>query len=58
MFGKLANISNSLFFQLNPMKLQWLQMQSKKTKLQSSTFSLPYSVQLKISSKIVVRFNW
>ena len=27
-------------------------MQSKKTKLQSSTFSLPYSVQLKISSKI------
>ena len=58
MFGKLASTSNSLFFQLNPIKLQWLQMQSKKTKLQSSTFSLPYSVQLKISSKIVVRFNW
>ena len=37
-------------------------MQSKKTIVQSSTFSLPYGVQLMISSKKkkkkFFRFNW
>jgi len=33
-------------------------MQYKKTTVQFSTFSLPYGVQLIISSKNFVRFNW
>ena len=40
------------------MKLQLLQMQFKKTTMQCSTFSLPCGVQLIISLKIFVRFNW
>ena len=33
-------------------------MQYKKITMQSSTFSLPCSVQLIISLKIFIRFNW
>ena len=45
-FGKWEKTFNSLLFLLNPMKLQWLQIQSKKTIMQSSTLSLPCGVQL------------
>ena len=58
MFGKWANTSNLLIFQLNLMKLQLLQMQFKKKTMQSSTFSFPCGIQLIISLKIFVRFNW
>ena len=40
------------------MKLQLLQMQFKKKTMQSSTFSFPCGIQLIISLKIFVRFNW
>ena len=53
MFGKLANTSNSLLFKLNPIILQWLQMQSMKTTVQSLTF-FP---SLIISSKYFDRFT-
>ena len=58
-FGKWEKTFNSLLFLLNPMKLQWLQIQSKKTIMQSSTLSLPCGVQLIIffKKKKSVRFN-
>ena len=53
MFGKLANTSNSLLFQLNPITLQRLQMQSIKATVQFLTFS----PSLIISSKFFDTFN-
>ena len=50
-FGKWEKTFNLLLFLLNPMKLQWLQIQSKKTIMQSSTLSLPCGVQLIILKK-------
>ena len=58
MFGKWANAPNMLLYQLNPMESQWLQMLSKKTTMQSLTFSLPCGIQLIISSKNSIGFNW
>ena len=40
------------------MESQWLQMLSKKTTMQSSTFSLPCGIRLIISSKNSIGFNW
>ena len=63
-FGKWEKTFNSLLFLLNPMKLQWLQIQSKKTIMQSSTLSLPCGVQLinffkKISLDLTEKItNW
>ena len=37
---------------------QWLQMQFKKTIMQSSTFSLLCGIRLISFSKDLVKFNW